>query len=111
MKKMLLLIHAGYNHVVLVAEDKSKVPSDAVHDPLERHGGVPEAEWHPQELVEAKWSYDGRLRNVVLLHGNLVIPFLRSSLLNTLHPFSLEEKSSILGKGYLSASVTMLCLL
>ena len=88
MEKMLLLVHAGHNHVVLVAEDKSKVTGDAVHDPLERHGGVPEAKWHPQELVEAKWSYDGRLRDVVLLHGNLVIPLPEVQFAE--HPASLQ---------------------
>jgi hypothetical protein len=30
MKNVLLLIYAGHNHVVLVAEDGSKIPSDAM---------------------------------------------------------------------------------
>jgi hypothetical protein len=33
------------------------------------------AKWHEDEFIEAKWGDYGRLWNVTLIHGNLIITF------------------------------------
>lgn len=48
---------------------------DLIHEPLEGLGSVAQAERHHQKLKETKGSYDGRLRNVLVSHRNMMKAF------------------------------------
>ena len=73
MLQMLTHGAAANNHIVQVHKDEVEASQDAVHQPLERVPGVPEAERHPKEFEESKRSGDGSLWNITRIHKDLMI--------------------------------------
>ena len=55
---------AGHQDVVQVNKSIWKVEEDAVHQPLERHAGVFQAERHTKKFEEAERRYHGSLVDV-----------------------------------------------
>jgi hypothetical protein len=54
-------------------EDERNGAEKGIHEALESLSSVFEAKWHEEEFIEAKWRDYGRLRNVTLIHWNLIV--------------------------------------
>jgi hypothetical protein len=73
MIQMLLLVSAGYDDVVQVAEDEGEARQDAVHHPLEGVARVAQPERHAAKLEQPKRRADGGFPDVSWVHGYLII--------------------------------------
>ena len=60
---MLLAVPAGHQNVVNEHEDEPQAVEDVVHETLEGHSSVFEAEGHLEELKKSKWRNDECLGN------------------------------------------------
>ena len=61
-------------NVVQVDKCIREMAEDPVHESLERLCRVFQAEWHPEKFVESEGGDDGRLLDILLVHGDLVVP-------------------------------------
>jgi len=73
MLQMLLLVSAGYDDVVQVAEDEGEARQDAVHHPLEGVARVAQPERHAAKLEQPERRADGGFPDVSWVHGYLII--------------------------------------
>ena len=73
MLKMLGQAGTGYQNVVKVDKHEGETTEHTVHKPLEGLRRVFEAEGHPQKLKKSEGCNDRCLRNVGLIHRDLVV--------------------------------------
>jgi hypothetical protein len=73
MLQILLLVPAGYDDVIQVAEDEGKACQDGVHHTLEGVARVAQPERHAAKLEQPERCADGSFSYVSWVHRYLII--------------------------------------
>ncbi len=106
MDHVLLVIPAAYDYIIHPGKGGLAVADGPVYVPLEGRPRIPQTKRHPLVLEQAEGGGDGGLLHVAGFTGIWWYPFLKSILEKTVQPAALAAKSSMLGSGYTSGSVT-----
>jgi hypothetical protein len=103
---VLLVVSAADDNIVNPGKGGLTVSNSSVHVPLEGRSRIPQTKRHPLILEQAEWGGDCCLLHVLRIDWIWWYPFLRSILEKTVQPAASAAKSSMLGSGYTSGSVT-----